>query len=377
MALSTQVDNGPKAEQRRIHSSAPLKANCSLMNAIEVSNLTRHFTTHLKAPGLSGAVRGLWKREYKTKVAVDSVSFSMERGEFVGFLGPNGAGKTTTLKMLAGVLHPTAGTAQVLGFVPWERRPEFQRRFSLVLGQKNQLWWDLPAYDSFELNRDIYEIEPRAFSSKVEEMSELLDLKDLLRVPVRKLSLGERMKCEIVASLLHEPKVLFLDEPTIGLDVVSQVRIREFLREYNARTGITVILTSHYMADIQALCERVVVIDGGRVMFDGALSKLSSMGGDRRSIKLTLGRELVPLELEALRTVSKEIECSGLRLTVRVAGDEVPARVAQVLQVLEPVGVRDLSVEDTDIEQVFRDLFSRSGQEKDAAAEHAAGATST
>lgn len=342
------------------------------MNAIDVRALSRHFTTHLKAPGLAGAVRGLFKREYKTKVAVDSVSFSIARGEFVGFLGPNGAGKTTTLKMLAGVLHPTSGTAQVLGFTPWERRPEFQRRFSLVLGQKNQLWWDLPAYDSFELNRDIYEIEPRAFKAKIEEMTELLDLKDLLRVPVRKLSLGERMKCEIVASLLHEPEVLFLDEPTIGLDVVSQVRIREFLRDYNARTGITVILTSHYMADIQALCERVVVIDGGRVMFDGALAKLSSMGADRRSIKISLARELAPHELQALKVVSQDIECAGSVLTIRVPGGEVPSRVSQALQVLESVGVRDLAVEEADIEQVFRDLFSRSSEEKAAAAQAAA-----
>lgn len=344
------------------------------MNAITVSNLTRHFTTHLKAPGLAGAVRGLFKREYKTKIAVDKVSFSIARGEFVGFLGPNGAGKTTTLKMLSGVLHPTSGSAQVLGFTPWERKPEFQRRFSLVLGQKNQLWWDLPAYDSFELNRDIYEIEPKVFNAKVEEMTELLDLKELLRVPVRKLSLGERMKCEIVASLLHAPEVLFLDEPTIGLDVVSQVRIREFLRDYNARTGITVVLTSHYMADIQALCERVVVIDGGRVMFDGALAKLSSMGGDKRSIKIALARELDARELESLRHISDDVECAGLALTIRVPGDEVPARVAQALQVLEAVGVRDLSVEETDIEQVFRDLFTRSRLEKAAAAEQAAAA---
>jgi ABC-2 type transport system ATP-binding protein len=332
--------------------------------AIEVSGLSRHFTTHLKAPGFAGAVRGLFKREYKTKVAVDSVSFAIERGEFVGFLGPNGAGKTTTLKMLAGVLHPTSGTAQVLGFTPWERSPEFQRRFSLVLGQKNQLWWDLPAYDSFELNRDIYEIEPRAFDAKVAEMSELLDLKDLLRVPVRKLSLGERMKCEVVASLLHSPEVLFLDEPTIGLDVVSQVRIREFLRDYNARTGITVILTSHYMADIQALCERVVVIDGGRVMFDGALAKLSAMGGDKRSLKLTLEHELSAQDLEALRRVSPEIELSGLTISMRVPSGEVPNTVTQALQVLAGAGVRDLSVEEADIEAVFRDLFSRSAEEK-------------
>jgi ABC-2 type transport system ATP-binding protein len=240
------------------------------MSAIIVKNLTRRFTTHVKQPGFAGALRGLVKREYKTKVAVQDLSFVIEPGEFVGFLGPNGAGKTTTLKILSGVLHPTSGEATVLGYTPWLRQPELQRRFSLVLGQKNQLWWDLPALDSFLLNRDIYDIDHKIFDTKVAELTELLALKEILHVPVRKLSLGERMKCEIAASLLHAPEVLFLDEPTIGLDVVSQLRIREFLRDYNERTGITVILTSHYMSDIEALCKRVMVIDGGRAVFDGA-----------------------------------------------------------------------------------------------------------
>jgi ABC-2 type transport system ATP-binding protein len=338
------------------------------MNAIEVSDLSRTFTTHLKAPGLAGAVKGLFKREYKTKIAVDRVSFSIAPGEFVGFLGPNGAGKTTTLKMLAGVLHPTSGSAQVLGHTPWKREPVFQKKFALVLGQKNQLWWDLPAYDSFELNRDIYEVSHSDFNAKVDEMTTLLDLKELLRVPVRKLSLGERMKCEIVASLLHAPEVLFLDEPTIGLDVVSQVRIREFLRDYNRRTGITVLLTSHYMADIQALCERAIVIDGGRVAFDGLLPALSAMGGDKRLLKIHLEREPSAGELDALREVSPEVESNGLELSLRVPGGEVPTRVQRALQVLAPAGVRDLSVEEAGIEDVIRELFSRSAQEKEQAA---------
>ncbi|MDF2439068.1 MAG: viologen exporter family transport system ATP-binding protein [Abditibacteriota bacterium] len=323
---------------------------------IEVSHLTRRFTTHLKQPGLRGALRGLVKREYQTKTAVDDVSFSIERGEFVGFLGPNGAGKTTTLKMLSGVLHPTSGEARVLGFVPWQRKPEFQKRFSLVLGQKNQLWWDLPAYDSFELNRDIYDIEPSTFKAKVEELAELLEIQKLLNVPVRKLSLGERMKCEVAASLLHSPDVLFLDEPTIGLDVVSQVRLREFLRDYNERTGLTVILTSHYMADIQALCKRVVVIDGGRAVFDGALRDLVAQGADQRTIRFHLQRELSPEERLHLEALDESATLNGRELELTVAHNQVPQRVAQLLALLP---VEGLAVEDVAVENIIRELFSK------------------
>jgi ABC-2 type transport system ATP-binding protein len=325
------------------------------VSAIIVSHLTRRFTTHVKQPGLSGAVRGLFRREYKTKTAVEDVSFTIERGEFVGFLGPNGAGKTTTLKILSGVLHPTSGHVEVLGHIPWKREPALQRRFSLVLGQKNQLWWDLPAYDSFLLNRDIYEISQLAFASKVDELTELLDIKELLRVPVRKLSLGERMKCEIAASLLHAPEVLFLDEPTIGLDVVSQVRVREFLREYNERTGTTVILTSHYTGDIEALCKRVVVINEGRTMFDGELRQLMANGANRRAIRLTLSREATTDELEKVRATEAEVETHGPQLTVTVPRDQVPERVSSLLSLLS---VQDLTVEDVAVEQVIRDLFT-------------------
>lgn len=326
------------------------------MPVIEVSHLTRRFTTHLKQPGLRGALRGLFKREYQTKTAVDDVSFSIERGEFVGFLGPNGAGKTTTLKMLSGVLHPTSGEAKVLGFVPWQRKPEFQKRFSLVLGQKNQLWWDLPAYDSFELNRDIYDIDQSTFKAKVAELAELLEIDKLLNVPVRKLSLGERMKCEVAASLLHSPDVLFLDEPTIGLDVVSQVRLREFLRDYNERTGLTVILTSHYMADIQALCKRVVVIDGGRAVYDGALRDLVAQGADRRTIRFHLKRESTPDERLQVEQLNEPSTWNSLDLELTVAHDDVPQRVAQLLALLP---VEGLAVEDVAVENIIRDLFTK------------------
>ena len=324
------------------------------MPVIAVSHLSRQFTTHIKQPGFGGALRGLFRREYKTKIAVDDISFDIERGEFVGFLGPNGAGKTTTLKILAGVLHPTSGGATVLDHVPWKREPQLQRRFSLVLGQKNQLWWDLPALDSFLLNRDIYEIEAKTFEAKVQELSELLDLKELLQVPVRKLSLGERMKCEIAASLLHSPEILFLDEPTIGLDMISQVRIREFLRDYNERTGITVMLTSHYMADIEALCKRVIVINDGKAIFDGALRELTAGAASRRAIRLTLNREASAQELEKLRELGDEIESDGFQLTVSAPRDLVPQRVAALLAILP---VEDLSVAEIPVENVIRDLF--------------------
>jgi len=328
----------------------------SPMSAITVARLTRQFTTHVKQPGLGGAIRGLFHREYITKTAVDDLSLTIEPGEFVGFLGPNGAGKTTTLKILSGVLQPTSGTAEVLGYVPWRREPALQKRFSLVLGQKNQLWWDLPAYDSFVLNRDIYDVPEADFQAKVRELTELLDLEKLLHIPVRKLSLGERMKCEVAASLLHSPEVLFLDEPTIGLDVVSQVRIREFLREYNQRTGITVILTSHYMADIVALCKRVVVIDGGRAIFDGELKSLVANFANRRSIRLTLQREATAGEMEHIGVLGETVESDGYSLVLTVPRDQVPERVGALLSALP---VEDLTVEDVEIESVIRDLFTR------------------
>src|SRR3984957_12556007 len=240
------------------------------MPVIEVSNLTKAFRTYKKQPGFGGAIKGLFHRHYEQTLAVKDVSFSIAPGELVGFLGPNGAGKTTTLKMLAGLLYPTSGSAHVLGYVPWERADGYRRQFALLLGQKNQLWWDLPARESLELNAKIYGIPRPSFERIVDEMTELLVVKDKLNVMVRELSLGERMKMELIASLLHQPKILFLDEPTIGLDVTSQKTVREFLREYNATRQTTILLTSHYMADIQELCRRVIIIDHGAIFFDGS-----------------------------------------------------------------------------------------------------------
>src|ERR1700688_20081 len=233
------------------------------MPAIEVNGLTKAFRTYKKQPGFSGAVKGLFHRQYEQTVAVNEVSFKIEPGELVGFLGPNGAGKTTTLKMLAGLLYPTSGSAKVLGYTPWERADGYRRQFALLLGQKNQLWWDLPARESLDLNAKIYGIPRDSFERTVAEMTELLAVKDKLNVMVRELSLGERMKMELIAALLHKPRVLFLDEPTIGLDVISQKAVRQFLRDYNRRHRVTILLTSHYMADIKELCERVIVIHQG------------------------------------------------------------------------------------------------------------------
>ena len=247
------------------------------MSAIEVSGLTKTFRTYKKQPGFKGAIRGLFKREYEQVAAVSNVSFQIEPGELVGFLGPNGAGKTTTLKMLAGLLYPTSGEAHVLGHVPWERADAYRRQFALLLGNKNQLWWDLPARESLELNAKIYGIPQDRFERTVAEMTEMLNVREKLNISVRELSLGERMKMELIASLLHQPKILFLDEPTIGLDVVSQKVVREFLKHHNATQKTTILLTSHYMADIQALCERVIIIDHGKISFDGKLSDVAQV----------------------------------------------------------------------------------------------------
>src|SRR5262245_3439807 len=256
------------------------------MSVIEVKGLTKTFRTYKKEPGFRGALKGLWQRQYETVYAVKEVSFRIEEGELVGFLGPNGAGKTTTLKMLSGLLYPTAGSASVLGFTPWERADGYRRQFALLLGQKNQLWWDLPARESLELNARIYGIERSRFERTVDELTGLLDVREKLNVMVRELSLGERMKMELVASLLHQPRILFLDEPTIGLDVVSQKVVREFLREHNETRKTTIVLTSHYMVDIQALCRRVVIIDRGTIFFDGPLSEIIDRFADFKLVTI-------------------------------------------------------------------------------------------
>jgi len=323
---------------------------------IEVENLSREFTTHIKQPGFTGALKGLFKREYQNKIAVADLNFTIEKGEFVGFLGPNGAGKTTTLKMLSGILHPSKGEIRVLGFEPYKREAAFQKKFALVLGQKSQLWWDLPAYDSFELNREIYNVSVESFKEKVEELGELLDIKKVFHTPVRKLSLGERMKCELAACLLHSPEILFLDEPTIGLDLISQSKMREFLREYNQKTGLTVILTSHYMADIEALCKRVMVISGGKSVFDGPLSELSNRFSAQKRIKVTLPTSPDQNQRALLEKIGEKAEFEGAQISISVPRDVVPAKVDELLKSLP---VQDLAIEEVELENVIRDVFEK------------------
>lgn len=321
------------------------------MPIIEVKNLTKNYTFHRKAPGLWNSVKSLFKRETLTTEAVKNISFTVEAGELVGFLGPNGAGKTTTLKMLAGILYPTSGEARVLGFTPWERRPQYQKQFSIVMGQKNQLWWDLPAMESFLLNKAIYEIPDASFRETLDELTELLDLKDLLDVQVRKLSLGQRMKAELTAALLHRPKVLFLDEPTIGLDVISQQKMREFIKQYNQQKQTTIMLTSHYMEDVAALAKRIIIIDRGIIFYDGPLSGLVATVNEYKTVRMTFTSEVARRTLDEFGEV---VEASPTTATLRIPRRESTARTAKLLQTLP---VDDITVEEEPIDDVIRQVF--------------------
>jgi ABC-2 type transport system ATP-binding protein len=320
---------------------------------IEVQNLTRIFRTYKKQPGFWGGVKGLFNRTYAETAAAKDVSFSIAEGEFVGFLGPNGAGKTTTLKMLSGLIFPTSGTARVAGFDPTKRENAYRRIFALVLGQKNQLWWDLPAIESFTLLRAIYGLEERNYRSTLDELVELLGVAEKLNVMVRELSLGERMKMELIAALIHRPKVLFLDEPTIGLDVVSQRAVRLFLRDYNRKHRVTIILTSHYMDDIKELCERVIVIHKGRKIYDGALDRLESGSDSRKKIVRFVPKDSAFSEAWVSRFGDTTRGDDGT-FTLRVSSDDVVA-VAQ--EVLAAGPVADITIEDVPLEDIIAELF--------------------
>ena len=302
---------------------------------VHVAGLEKVFRVPEREAGLRASVASLFRRRWREVRAVDGVSFDVGAGEIVGFLGPNGAGKTTTLKMLSGLLHPTGGQARVLGHVPWKRERDYLRRMTLVMGNRNQLQWDLPALDSFELSRAIYRLQREDFRTTRDELIELLDIGDLVRKPVRQLSLGERMKVEVVGSLLHLPQVLFLDEPTIGLDVTMQKRIRSFVATYNERFGATVLLTSHYMADVEALCRRVIVIHHGQLLFDGRLDALADRFGTYKTIQAVLA--------------------DGETMTVQVPRTETSAATARLLAEHE---VHDLTVEDPPIEDVIEQVFA-------------------
>jgi len=325
------------------------------MPVIEVSNLTKAFRTYKKQPGFAGAVKGLFHRQYEQTLAANEVSFKIEPGELVGFLGPNGAGKTTTLKMLAGLLYPTRGSAKVLGYTPWERADGYRRQFALLLGQKNQLWWDLPARESLELNAKIYGIPAARFERTVADMSQMLDVQDKLNVSVRELSLGERMKLELIASLLHEPKMLFLDEPTIGLDVTSQKTVRDFIRRHNAERKTTILLTSHYMADIQALCERVIIIDHGKIFFDGKLSEIVDRFADFKLLTIQC-EKANDYSSEKLANYGEVVEKTAGAIKFKVKRDRV---IPVCKALLDDLSVSDIDIQEVPIEDVIRQIFAR------------------
>lgn len=320
------------------------------MSAIEARDLTKIYRTYRKERGLKGAIKGLVRRRYDETRAVDHISFQIETGEFVGFLGPNGAGKTTVLKMLSGLLNPTSGDARVLGFVPWERHNELKKQFALLMGQKNALWWDLPAQESLELNRAIYGIDRDRFKKVVGGLAELLDVEDKMNVMVRELSLGERMKMELISALIHEPRMLFLDEPTIGLDVVSQKRVREFLRVYNQEHSIVTMLTSHYMQDIQELCHRVLIIDHGKIFFDGPLSQIIDRFSVHKIISLTFEKEMA----RDFSIFGEIVEQTPVSVQLKVPRAKVTETARQLLEACQ---VSDINVQELPVEEVIRQLF--------------------
>jgi len=320
---------------------------------IVVESLTKEYVTTVKQPGFAGTMRAIFRPEKKAVQAVKDVSFEIPEGEIVGFLGPNGAGKTTTIKMLTGILYPTSGECRVLGHIPFQRQPDLLRQIALVMGNRQQLWWDLPAIDSFVVLRELYDVDPRRFQDRLDYLVDALDLADKLSTQVRKLSLGERMKCELVAALLHSPRVLFLDEPTIGLDLVSQRRIRRFLHDYNRDERCTIVLTSHYMQDVEELCERVIVIDHGSLIYDGTLSRLSSESGDIRKLTLTFPSAVPKSDLECFGMLS---DWTGESATFDIPHDQVASVTSKILAALP---ISDISVSDVDIEDVITRLFSR------------------
>ena len=320
------------------------------MSIIEVRQLAKSYRVYKKREGLSDSIRGLFHREYKEVKAVRGIDLDVDQGEFVAFLGPNGAGKTTTLKLLSGVISPTSGSAEVMGFVPWQRKNQYRRRFALVMGQKNQLWWDLPAQESYRLHQQIYGVPADEFKQTLAELTDLLDVERLLDQPVRELSLGERMKMELIAALLHRPEVLFLDEPTIGLDVIAQHNIQQFLRYYQEKRRITILLTSHYMKDIAALCKRVVIIAGGRIEYDGSLAGVIDKFSGHKVVTLQFAEGHQP----TLSHLGSVLEETWPKVRMRVDRADVPRVLAEVLR---DNPIEDVAVEDVPLEEVIAELF--------------------
>jgi len=322
-----------------------------IMISVKVENLEKKYKYYKKEVGLKHSFENLFHRETLYKEAVKGISFEVEEGEMVGFIGPNGAGKTTTLKMLSGILYPTSGNATVLGYTPWERKDEFKRQFSLVLGQKNQLWWDLPASESFYLNKYIYEIEDKVYNKRIEELCELLEVKDILNVQVRRLSLGERMKMELIAALLHNPKIVLLDEPTIGLDIISQRKLREFLKFYNKQFNTTILLTSHYMKDIEDMCKRTIIINHGNIIYDGDLRKINDIFNHIKVCKLRFRDFVEKGKLECMGEVK---EYDGFCATIEVKKENLNRISQEILTKFHPI---DFTIEDIPLEQSISLIF--------------------
>lgn len=321
------------------------------MTVINVKNLKKNYRVHKKEPGILGSLKSLVSREYETVTAVNDISFDIEEGELIGFIGPNGAGKTTTLKCLSGLLYPTSGHVSVLGYKPQERKTSFLNDIALVMGQKNQLWWDLPPIDTFILNKEIYGISDGNFKKVLHQLVELLDIESILKVQVKKLSLGQRMKCELVASLIHQPKVLFLDEPTIGLDVVMQENLRRFIKEYNERFKSTIILTSHYMGDVEALCKRIIIINKGKLLFDGELASFIKKHAPYKLIHITLKDKVDKSRFAGFGELkSYEFPEVVLKIDAEHASDAT-------YKALRSLPVQDLNIEGPDVEDVIRDFF--------------------
>jgi ABC-2 type transport system ATP-binding protein len=321
---------------------------------IRARDLKKHFRVHRRPPGFAAALKSLVVRKYELVKAVDGVTFTIDRGERVGFLGPNGAGKTTTLKVLSGLLHPTAGDVEVDGHIPFRRQAELLGKITLVMGQKSQLIWDLPPAETYAMNRAIFQVPQAQFDATLKELTDLLELGDLVDKPTRQLSLGERMKCELAAALLHRPTTLFLDEPTIGLDVAMQVAIRDFVREYNQRHEATVLLTSHYMDDVVALCPRIIVIDHGTLIHDGDLRQLIKSMDPHKRVSFT---PTTPVDDAEVAKLGALIAREGQRVTVRVTERELPRVIGHVLGSLHGA---DLAIEDPPLEDVLRVMFGRS-----------------
>ncbi|MFC1613571.1 ATP-binding cassette domain-containing protein [Patescibacteria group bacterium] len=321
---------------------------------ITVNQLTKKYDYYKKQAGMMASIKSLFKRQKLFVDAVKEINFNIEEGELIGFLGPNGAGKTTTLKMLSGILYPTSGAAKVLGHIPWKREKEYQKQFALVMGQKNQLWWDLPAMESFVLNKEIYEVDDKSFKNTLAELMEVLDIKDFVNIPVRKLSLGQRMKCELIAALLHKPKILFLDEPTIGLDVVSQQNIRDFLKKYNEENRTTIILTSHYMEDIESLCKRVIIIDTGKIMYDGNLDELIRSHIPYKNLTITFNNHGV-LKKD-VQEFGKIVQYNRYRVKFEVERGKAKDVAVKILT-SKTLPVDDILIDEVSVDDVIRKVF--------------------